>query len=74
MPQGYTYAFKKLLALEFAPILMKPISNELRRQARDAKAMIKALNASPVETLRYDSAISRAQTQDAGWIVTGGFR
>ena len=36
--------------------------------------MIKALNASPVETLRYDSAISRAQTQDAGWIVTGGFR
>ena len=74
MPQGYTYAFKKLLALEFSPILMKPISNELRRQARDAKAMIKALNASPVETLRYDSAISRAQTQDAGWIVTGGFR
>ena len=74
MPQGYVYAFKKLLALEFGPILGKPISKELRIQARDAKAAIKALNAMPVDTLRYDSAISRSQTNDAGFIVTGGFR
>jgi hypothetical protein len=73
MPQGYTRAFKKLLALEFAPVLMKPVSNELRRQAKEAKDLIKALNAAPVEPLQYDTAISRASSNDAGWIVGGGF-
>ena len=72
MPQGYTRAFKKLLALEFAPILMKPVGRELRAQAKEAKDLIKALNASPPVPLLYDSAISRAQTNDAGWVMTGG--
>jgi len=35
--------------------------------------LIKALNASPVEPLSYDTAISRSSTRDAGWIVRGGF-
>jgi len=73
MPQGYTRAFKKLLALEFAPILMKPVTRELRAQANEARAMIKALNAAPVEPLTYDSSISRSQDHDAGWIIHGGF-
>ena len=73
MPPGYTRAFKKLLALEFAPILMKPVGRELRAQAQEAMKLIKALNASPVEPLSYDTAISRSSTRDAGWIVRGGF-
>jgi hypothetical protein len=73
MPQGYTRAFKKLLALEFAPILMKPVGRELRAQAQEAKNLIKALNAMPPVPLTYDTAISRAQTHDAGWIIHGGF-
>jgi hypothetical protein len=73
MPQGYTRAFKKLLALEFAPILMKPVSKELRAQAKEAKDLIKALNASPPQPLTYDTAISRSETNDASWAQHGGF-
>jgi len=73
MPQGYTRAFKKLLALEFAPILMKPVSRELRAQAKEAKDLIRALNASPPQPLTYDTAISRSESADASWAQHGGF-
>jgi len=73
MPQGYTRAFKKLLALEFAPILMKPVGRELRAQAQEAKNLIKALNSMPPVPLSYDTAICRSQTNDASWAQHGGF-
>lgn len=73
LPQGYTRALKKLLALELAPNYGKTPSPQLITQAKEAKELIKAVNDSPVVTLRFDSAIARAQTQDAGWIIRGGF-
>jgi hypothetical protein len=73
LPQGYTRALKKLLALELCPEYGKNPSRELMRQAMEARAFIKALNASPVVTLRYDTEIVRSQTNDAGWIIHGGF-
>jgi hypothetical protein len=73
LPQGYTRSLKKLLALELAPIYGKTPSPLLISQAREAKDLLKALNDSPVVALRFDSAIARAQTADAGWIMTGGF-
>ena len=73
LPQGYTRALKKLLALELAPIYGKTVSSELRMQAKEAKDLIKGTNAQPVPVMQFDSAISRSQTQDAGWAQNGGF-
>jgi hypothetical protein len=73
LPQGYTRALKKLLALELAPILLKTPSPELIRSAKEAKDLIKGTNSTPVKVLQYDSAIAQAQTNDAGWILRGGF-
>lgn len=72
-PQGYARAFKKLASLELAPSWGKSVTPQLQRQAAEARAFIKRLNASPVVTLRYDSEIVRSQQNDAGWIVHGGF-
>lgn len=73
MPQGYTRALKKLLALELAPNYGKTPSPLLITQAKEAKELIKAVNDTPVVTLRFDSAIARSQVNDAGWIIRGGF-
>ena len=73
LPPGYTRALKKLLALELAPTYGKTPSPELRLQAKEAKALLMGTNASPVPVMQFDSAISRSQTQDAGWIQSGGF-
>ena len=72
-PQGYARALKKLTALELAPSWGKSVTPQLQRQAAEARAFIKRLNASPIVTLRYDSEIVRSQENDAGWIVHGGF-
>jgi hypothetical protein len=73
LPQGYTRALKKLLALELAPNYGKVPSPMLITQAKEAKDLIKAVNDTPVVTLKFDSSIVRSQTQDAGWIMKGGF-
>ena len=73
LPQGYTRALKKLAALELAPSWGKSVTPQLQRQAAEARAFIKRLNASPIVTLRYDSDIVQSQQNDAGWIIHGGF-
>ena len=73
LPQGYTRALKKLLALELAPNYGKTPAPQLITQAKEAKELIKAVNDTPVVTLKFDSSIVRSQTQDAGWIMKGGF-
>lgn len=73
MPQGYSRALKKLLALELAPNYGKTPSPLLITQAKEAKELIKAVNDTPVVTLKFDSAIATSQVADAGWIIRGGF-
>lgn len=73
LPQGYSRALKKLLALELAPTYGKTVSAQLIGQAKEAKELIKGTNDTPVVTLRFDSSLVRSQTQDAGWIMHGGF-
>jgi hypothetical protein len=73
LPQGYTRALKKLLALELAPNYGKTPHPLLITQAKEAKELLKTLNDSPVVALKFDSAIVRAQTADAGWSQSGGF-
>jgi hypothetical protein len=73
LPQGYTRALKKLLALELAPIYGKTPSKELILQAKEAKQLLQGTNSSPVAVLQYDSALARTQTADASWAQHGGF-
>jgi hypothetical protein len=73
LPQGYTRALKKLLALELAPIYGKTPSAELKMQAKEAKDLIKGTNATPVPVMEFDTSLTRAQVNDAGWIIHGGF-
>jgi hypothetical protein len=73
LPQGYTRSLKKLVALELAPIYGKVPSPQLIMQCKEAKQLIKGTNATPVPVLQFDSAIARAQVNDASWITHGGF-
>jgi hypothetical protein len=73
LPQGYARAFKKLLALELCPVFGKTPSPLLVLQAKEAKALLKNVNLSPVTTLRYDSDLIYSRHTDASWIVQGGF-
>ena len=73
LPQGYARALKKLLALELCPLFGKTPSPQLIMQAKEARELIKGMNASPVTTLRYDSDLIYSRHTDASWIVSGGF-
>jgi hypothetical protein len=73
LPQGYARALKKLLGMELAPIYGKSPSTELRLQAKEAYNLLKGTNATPVPVMEFDSSLSRAQANDAGWIIHGGF-
>lgn len=73
LPQGYTRALKKLLAVELAPSYGKTPNPLLLKQASEARSFIRALNSEPTVTLRYDSDLVRSQQHDAGWILHGGF-
>jgi hypothetical protein len=73
LPQGYSRAIKKLLAIELAPEYGKQPSPELLRQAWESRQFIKAMNASPVKKLRFDSALMAGNGKDASFIMHGGF-
>jgi len=73
LPQGYSRALKKLLALELAPNYGKTPSPQLILQAKQAFDLIKGTNATPVEVLQFDSALNRSQVNDASWCQSGGF-
>jgi hypothetical protein len=73
LPQGYSRALKKLLAMELCPEYGKNPSAELARQAWEARNFIKSLNETPVKKLRYDSALMSGNGKDASFIMHGGF-
>ena len=73
LPQGYSRALKKLLAIELAPEYGKNPGPELLRQAWEARTFIKSLNETPVQKLRYDSALMSGNGRDASFIMHGGF-
>jgi hypothetical protein len=73
LPQGYSRAIKKLLALELAPEYGKSPGLELMRQAQEARNFIKSMNETPVKKLRYDQALIRPNGKDAGFVYRGGF-
>jgi hypothetical protein len=74
LPQGYSRALKKLLALELCPIFGKTPSPQLTLQAKEARTLLEEQNSSPVVTLRYDSDLVYSRHTDASFILDGGFR
>lgn len=73
LPQGYSRALKKNLALELAPEYGRPASPLLVKQAKESKEAIKDLNSDPVVHAFFDSDLVRSNRTDAGWILSGGF-
>lgn len=73
LPQGYARAIKTNLAIELASENGKAISPGLAMRAKQSKAAIKSLNASPAIEAFYDQHILRSRRSDAGWIMNGGF-
>jgi len=73
LPQGYARAIKSNLAIELAAENGKAVSPSLAMRARDAKAAIKSLNASPAVEAFFDQHILKSRRADAGWIMHGGF-
>jgi len=73
LPQGYSRALKKLLALELAPNYGKTPSPQLILQAKEAKELLRGTNSTPVAVLQFDSSLNRSQVNDASWVINGGF-
>lgn len=73
LPQGYARSLKKLLTLELCPEYGKVPTQEMLRQAHEARTLIRNLNMSPVKKMRYDSAIMSGNGRDASFIFHGGF-
>jgi hypothetical protein len=73
VPQGYARALKWNLAREICAEYGFPLSQEIKVNAQESLAMIKALNANPAQVSRYDRALSRGNRGDGGWIMTGGY-
>lgn len=76
MPQGYSRAFKWLLAreiwVEYVSAVTVPLM--LEKLANEALSTIKALNAKPAQRAKYDRALVRGNRIDGGWITHGGYR
>jgi hypothetical protein len=73
LPQGYLLALQTNLAVLLAPEYGTQPAPELVEQARMAKKVIKALNATPPGISTYDGVLVGGNVNDAGWILTGGF-
>ena len=76
MPQGYMMAFRWCLAERLMPMYGKSSVTQIEMinaYAAQAKATIKRMNMSPLQTARYPDALLVNKSKDAGWILTGGF-
>lgn len=73
LPQGYARAIKTNLAIELAAEYGKAVSPTLAVRAKEAKALVKSLNAVPAVEAFFDQHILKSRRADAGWILHGGF-
>lgn len=76
LPQGYARALKRCLSRELWLEYVSPVAvpTMLEKIAQEALDAIKALNALPAERSRYDTALTRGNKPDGGWIIHGGYR
>ena len=77
MPQGYARMLKWLMAEELWPEFIGvnvPIPTSITTKAQEARAYVKALNATPAAVSQYDREVVRGNRPDGGWITHGGYR
>jgi hypothetical protein len=74
MPQGYVRWIKWALAKELAPEYGAQWTELHERNWREARDVVRALNATPAQVSHIDSALANARGNDAGWIFHAGFR
>ena len=72
LPSGYVSAIKWCLAKQICAEYGYPITEAIRMNAAEALDRIKALNAAPAETARYDRMLLNNRA-NASWILTGGY-
>ena len=73
MPRGYYLGLQFAIAEILCPEYGLPISPDIRRLAKDFKAVIKGLNANPQSEATVDQAIVASNGNDAGFVIHGGF-
>lgn len=73
LPQGYSRAFKWLLAKELCAVNRYPLTASIEKGAKESWDFIKALNTTPIPVANYDSALIFNNRTDAGWYLSGGF-
>jgi hypothetical protein len=74
LPQGYTRAIKWCLAQEICAEFGYPLTPTITKNADQSLSFLKALNAQPAATARYDRALVRGNRPDGGWIISGGYK
>jgi hypothetical protein len=73
LPQGYVRWIKWALAKELAPEYGKGWSQTMENNWKEAQDLVKSLNKVPTPVTRYDACLTWPRN-DAGWILSGGFR
>ncbi len=73
LPQGYARALKTNLAIELAAEYGKAVAPTLVVRAKEAKNLVRSLNAVPGVEAFFDQHILKSRRADAGWILHGGF-
>jgi hypothetical protein len=73
MPRGYFMGLQWAVAEILCPEYGIPVPPDVRRFAKEFKAVIKALNASPQSETGVDASIVSSNGNNAGFILTGGF-
>ena len=75
LPAGYSRALEMVLLLkEICAEYGYPITEAIKTHAAESMAMIKALNALPAATAKYDRMLMRGNKGNAGWILFGGYQ
>lgn len=73
MPRGYYMGFQMAVAELLCPEYGIPVPPDIRRFAKEFRAILKAINAQPQSEVPMDGAIVATNGNDAGWYLMGGF-
>lgn len=73
LPRGYYLALQFALAELLCPEYGMAVPSDIKRLAKEQKAVIKALNGNPQTETGVDGAIAANGGINAGFILTGGF-
>ena len=76
LPQGVGMAIRRNLAMLLMPGYGKINATQIAmisESAKEGKALIKRTNMQPTQLSSFDGALYQGASNDAGWILSGGF-